>query len=175
VLAGLALAMHASRGESPASELQAIETILAAGAVAGEAATVKQMAARTRLSIQTVRRRLRLRALIAELREAFDQGRLPASVAEAAARLPEAQQQALASHLGEGAGLTLARVREHARRQTSAATAELPDELFVERVAGWQTTVRGHLVAAADAIPDEVDLAPLRQSLEQALAEVERS
>ena len=85
---GLTLALHASRSASPASELEAIETILAIAGADGETATVKQIAAQTGLSVQTVRRRVRLRSLIADLRRAFDEGRIPASVAEAAARLP---------------------------------------------------------------------------------------
>jgi ParB-like chromosome segregation protein Spo0J len=148
VRGGLTLALHASRSPSPASELQAIETILAVAGADGETATVKQIAAQTGLSAQTVRRRLKLRALIADLRQAFDEGLVAASVAEAAARLPELQQQALVRHLGEGVGLTLACVRERSREQSDAATAELPDELFAERAADLQTTVRGHLLAA---------------------------
>jgi hypothetical protein len=104
VRGGLTLALHASRGPSPASELKAIETILAIGGADGETATVGQIAAQTRLSVQAARRRLRVRSLIADLRQAFDEGRTPASVAEATARLSEAQQQALVEHLGEGPG-----------------------------------------------------------------------
>jgi hypothetical protein len=48
----------------------------------------------------------------------------------------------------------------------------LPDELFLERAAGWQTTVRG--LAAAEAIPDETHLAHLRESVDHARAEIER-
>src|SRR5205085_12185476 len=92
---------------------------------------------------------------------AFDQGRIPASVAEAAARLPEAQQRALARDLGEGAGLTLARVRAQSFRRGGAAASELPDDVFAERAAARQRTVRGHLLAATDAIPDEPNLLAL--------------
>jgi hypothetical protein len=141
---GLTLALHATRGPSPAIELEAIETIIGLAGANGETATVKQIAAQTGLSVQTVRRRLRLRSLIAELRQAFDQGRIPASVAEAAARLAEPQQQAIVHHLDDGAGLTLSDVRQQSRRRAETATAELPDELFSERQAPWQTTVRGH-------------------------------
>jgi hypothetical protein len=77
-------------------------------------------------------------------------------------------------HLGEGAGLTLARVREQSRQHTRAAAAELPEGLFAERPTGWRTTVRGHLLAAVDAIPDEPTLAGLRRSLAAVLAEIER-
>ena len=56
--------------------------------------TVKEIAAQTGMSVQTVRRRLRLRSLTPALRAAFDHGRITASVAEAAARLPEPEQRA---------------------------------------------------------------------------------
>jgi ParB-like chromosome segregation protein Spo0J len=174
VRGGLALALHASRSSSPASELEAIETILALRGADSEAGTVKQIAAQTGLSVQTVRRRLRLRSLIAELRQAFDDGRIPASVAEAVARLPEPQQQALVRHLCEGSGLTLVHVREQSRQRAGAATAELPEGLFAERPTAWQTTVRGHLIAAVEAIPDEVDLAGLTGLVDEVLAEIER-
>ena len=121
-----------------------------------------------------MRRRLRLRSLTADLRRAFHEDRIPAGVAEAAARLPEAEQQVLALRLGKGTGLTLGHVREQSRKQTSAATAELADELFVERATTWQTTVRGHLLSAGEAVPDEAPLAALRDSVNTTLAEIER-
>jgi hypothetical protein len=132
VRSGLTLALHASRSPSPASELRAIETILEAANGQEEATTVKQIAAQTGLSVQTVRRRLRLRSLTPGLRDAFDRGELTARVAEAAARLPQAQQQPLQRQLAEGARLTLAHVRGLTREQTSTAGAELPDGLFTD-------------------------------------------
>jgi ParB family transcriptional regulator, chromosome partitioning protein len=83
--AGMVLALHASRSSSPASELQAIEAILAQGNE--EARTIKEIAAQTGMPVQTVRRRLRLRNLIPALRAAFDLGEISVSDAEAAARL----------------------------------------------------------------------------------------
>jgi hypothetical protein len=59
-------------------------------------------AAQTGISLQTVRRRLRLRSLTPILREAFDRGALAARVAEAAARLPGAQQRELEHKLADG-------------------------------------------------------------------------
>ena len=88
VRAALTLALHASRSASPASELQAIEELLAGG---GEAADkVKRIAEETGMPVQTVRRRLRLRALSPALRKAFEAGELAATVAEAAAKLTDA-------------------------------------------------------------------------------------
>src|SRR5581483_3281860 len=60
VRGGLALALHATRGPSPASELHAIEGILGADGAGGEGATIKQVAGQTGISVQTVRRRLKL-------------------------------------------------------------------------------------------------------------------
>jgi hypothetical protein len=155
VRSGLTLALHASRSASPASELQAIESILQADASADEAATVKEIAAQTGISVQTVHRRLRLRSLTAGLRAAFDEGRITAGVAEKAARLSDEQQARLEQQLDERGRLTLADVRDVARNETRAATGGLPDELFTGHEVPWQTTVRGHLTAARDAVPED--------------------
>jgi hypothetical protein len=152
VRSGMALALHAARSASPASELAAIEAILASGEE--EAATVKEIAAQTGMPVQTVRRRLRLRALSAGLREAFDRGEITPSVAEAAAKQPNGVQSALAEKLGTGERLTLGIVRELARGRTRQATIELPKALLSERDAPWRVTVRGHLQAALDAVPE---------------------
>jgi ParB/Sulfiredoxin domain len=152
VRSGLTLALHASRTASPASELQAIETILQAGGAESEAVTVKEIAAQTGMSVQTVRRRLRLRSLTPALRAAFDGGKITASVAEAAARLPEAHQTALEPQLEAGSRLTVSTLRGVSRERTAAATSELPDGLFEEQEVTWQVTVRGLLTAALRAI-----------------------
>jgi ParB-like chromosome segregation protein Spo0J len=172
VQAGLTLALHATRSGSPASELRAIEAIIEHGGGEGEAATVREIAAQTGMSVQTVRRRLRLRGLIPALRVSFEEGRITAAVAEAAARLSEAQQARLAERLRDG-GLSLPDVRELARQGAAAEAAELPHELFGERPVAWQATVRGHLLAAIDALPHEGEAA-IRAPLTQALAELGR-
>jgi ParB-like chromosome segregation protein Spo0J len=151
VPAGMMLALHASRGPSPASELQAIESILAQGDE--EARTIKEVAAQTGMPVQTVRRRLRLRNLIPALRTAFDLGEISVSMAEAAVRLTAEQQAGLDKLLAAGERLTLATIREITRERAETATAELPDGLFVDREAPWQVTVRGHVQAALGAIP----------------------
>ncbi len=74
VWGGLALALHATRGPSPASELRAIEAILCADGADGERASIKEIAGQTGISVQTVRRRLKLRLLKPALRDAFGQG-----------------------------------------------------------------------------------------------------
>ena len=100
----------------------------------------------------------------------FRSGSLSASVAEAIARLPAAQQEALERRLGESGRLRLAEVREAAREQRSTATAELPERLFLDRELPWQVAVRGHLAAALAAIPPGEWDAPLRAAVAEALA-----
>jgi ParB-like chromosome segregation protein Spo0J len=153
VRGGLTLALHATRTASPVSELQAIETILETGGAESEAVTVKEIAAQTGMSVQTVRRRLRLRSLTPALRAAFDEGKIAASLAEAAARLPDVCQQELEGQLEAGNRLSAADVHDVARGRTAAATGELPSGLFAESEVVWQVTVRGHLIAALRAIP----------------------
>jgi ParB-like chromosome segregation protein Spo0J len=174
VRGGLTLALHASRSASPASELQAIETILETGGAESEAVMVKEIAAQTGMSVQTVRRRLRLRSLTPALRAAFDEGKITASLAEAAARLPEACQHELEGQLEAGSRLSAADVRDVARNHTAAAADELPGGLFVEPVAVWQVTVRGHLTAALCAIPADAGYDELQRATHAALDELER-
>jgi ParB-like chromosome segregation protein Spo0J len=172
VRGGLTLALHASRSASPASELRAIESILQADRSADEVIAVKEIAAQTGISVQTVRRRLRIRSLTAGLRAAFEEGRITAGVAEKAARLSDQQQARLEQHLEQAGRLTLAHVRDAARAQASAASALLPDELFTDHHVPWQTSVRGHLTAALDAVPKE-DHAALLEGIAGVLASLE--
>jgi response regulator of citrate/malate metabolism len=72
---------------------RAIETIIVAAGAETESVTVKETAAQTGMSLQTVRRRLRLRTLTPALRAALEEGQIIATVAAAAARLPEARQK----------------------------------------------------------------------------------
>jgi ParB-like chromosome segregation protein Spo0J len=174
VCGGLTLALHATRTASPASELHAIETILGTGGAESEPATVKEIAAQTGMSVQTVRRRLRLRSLTPALRAAFDGGKITASLAEAAARLPDACQRELGGQLETGSRLSAADVRDVARGRTAAATGELPGGLFGESEIAWQVTVRGHLTAALRAIPVEGGHDELERATCDALAQLER-
>jgi ParB-like chromosome segregation protein Spo0J len=166
--AGMTLALHASRSDSPASELAAIEQILAHGGE--EARTVKQIAAQTAMPVQTVRRRLRLRNLTPALRAAFDRGKIPVSVAEAAARLTAEQQANLERLLADGQRATLAIVREIARERTVTAAGALPAGLFEDRQTPWRAIARGHLTAALEAVPTTEPEGTLREALGHALA-----
>jgi hypothetical protein len=174
VRGGLTLALHASRTPSPASELQAIEAVLDAGGADGEAATVKEIAAQTGMSLQTGRRRLRLRSLTPALRAAFDGGKIAASAAEAAARLPEAQQTELERQFDDGGRLRLAEVREVAGERAATAASELPGGRFEEQSVAWQVTVRGHLAAALRAIPIDEGCGALQSVIGDALEVLER-
>jgi ParB-like chromosome segregation protein Spo0J len=175
VRGGLTLALHATRSQSPASELQAIETILEAGGEDHQASTVKEIAAQTGMPVQTVRRRLRLRSLSPGLRRAFDAGQIAATVAEAAARLPADHQAQLEDRVAAGERLTLAEVRDAARAQAQDSGEQLPEVLFADRAAAWQTTVRGHLKAAVQALPTAAKDSPLAHALAEAAAECERA
>jgi ParB-like chromosome segregation protein Spo0J len=174
VRGGLTLALHASRTASPASELQAIETILETSGGESESVTVKAIAAQTGMSVQTVRRRLRLRSLTPALRAAFDEAKITASLAEAAARLPDACQHELEGQLEAGRRLSAADVRDVARGRTVAATGELPAGLFAEPDVVWQVTARGHLIAALSAIPVDGGYDELGRATSAALDELER-
>jgi ParB-like chromosome segregation protein Spo0J len=175
VRGGLTLALHATRSQSPASELQAIETILQAAGEDHQASTVKEIAAQTGMPVQTVRRRLRLRSLSPGLRRAFDAGQIPASVAEAAARLPAEQQALLEDRLAASERLTLAAVRDATRGQAQASGDQLPEALFADRAAAWQTTVRGHLEAAIQALPSAENDSLLARALAAAVEQCERA
>jgi hypothetical protein len=127
------------------------------------------------MSLQTVRRRLRLRSLTPALRAAFDERRISASVAEAAARLPEAQQKALEPQLEAAGRLSLSDVRHVAREHKSTATSEMRGGLFEEQSVAWQVTVRGHLTAALRATPIDRDFDALRGVIGDALEVLEKA
>ena len=172
---GLTLALHAARSASPASELAAIEAILAGRGDEPVATSVKEIAAQTGMPVQTVQRRLRLRHLSMALRRAFDRGEITATVAEAAARLTEEQQAALERTLLEGTRLTVRGVRELTRRQSCAAADELPNGLFVDRDADWRVTVLGHLRAARHALPRADHHGALGRAIADVFDEAERA
>lgn len=58
------------------------------------------------------------------LRAGFGEGKITAAVAEAAARLPEAQQQTLARRLEDAPRLSLAEIGDVAREQTAAGSSK---------------------------------------------------
>jgi hypothetical protein len=90
-------------------------------------------------------------------------------VAEAAARLPAAQQEELERELEGDGRLTLAQVRDVVRDRATTSAGELPDGLFAEQEAPWQVTLRGHLAAALAAIPPGEHHAALAHQLTEVL------
>jgi hypothetical protein len=169
---GLTHALHASRTASRAGELRAIENILRAGA--DEAVTVKEIGAKTGMSVQTVRWRLGLRSLTPVMRARFDEGKITTTVAEAAARLPEAEQMALQPRLEASSRLSVVNVRAVARERTDAVTSELPAGLFEEHETASQVTVREHLTAASAPSQWTGARLSLQRAIGNALAVVER-
>jgi hypothetical protein len=149
VRGGLTLALHASRTTSPASELRAIECILQADGSPDEAMTVKEIAAQTGMSVQTVRRRLRLRTLTAGLRAAFDEGWITSGIAEAAARLSDEQQTRLERELEEEGRLTLAGSRELAAERHQGADADSEPRRLLVGPAGAVRRATGRRVRHA--------------------------
>lgn len=101
-----ALTDHATRRENPAADLAHIEALVARGA--SETAIHKA----TGLAVKTIRARMKLAHLVPALREAFDRGKLPISVAEGCARLTSEAQQALAAKLTAVGRLTQQDVKE---------------------------------------------------------------
>jgi ParB-like chromosome segregation protein Spo0J len=172
---GLTLALHGARSASPASELAAIEAILMGRGDDQLAITVKEIAAQTGISVQTVYRRLRLRRLSSTLRRAFDRGDITTTTAEEAAKLAPEQQDALERALLDGTRLTVQAVRDLVHQQRRRAGGELPSGLFVEREAAWRVTVLGHLRAALEALQSEERNGGLARAIANAYEHAKRA
>lgn len=127
------------RSSNPVQELKAIETLLEA------AGSEKRLAAMVGIPLGTVKRRLKLRALIRELRQAFDRGQLGPAIAEKAAGLKPAAQQRLARKLAARrrkdpkARLTAKDVRGEREVGAQEVSAELSDSLFPDLPEGIST------------------------------------
>jgi hypothetical protein len=166
-MAAVALALHAARRASVATELGLIEQIIAANPEIPEDQLLAQIAAQTTMVRPTIARRLRLRKLIAELRDAFERGEISDSTAEAAARLPDSDQQRLVEALAAGEKVTASTVRAMKSARRSAASAALPGHLFNDPEPPWSVTVSGHIAAAIAATPDGKDTAELANALQR--------
>lgn len=167
-MAAVALALHAARRASIATELGLIEQIIAANPGIPEEDLLAQISQQTTMVRPTITRRLRLRQLIGELRDAFERGAISDSTAEAAARLPESDQQRLADQLAAGEKVTTSTVRAMKSARRSAASAALPAHLFSDPEPPWSATVGGHIAAAIAATPDGQDTVELTQALQRA-------
>jgi ParB/RepB/Spo0J family partition protein len=129
VAAAIALAENNQRRPNPITDLRAIE------ALAREGVPVDAIARDLRLPMGTVRARMRLAALLPELREAVESGRLSPTLAEQAARMDTTRQ-------GELLALLRGRIEE-AESEEQAARARLTahdvrDRLEVVRAANFE-------------------------------------
>lgn len=131
--AAATLVANYHRGANPVQELRAIEQLLE---VAG---SEQRLAAMVGIPLGVVRRRLKLRGLVRDLRAAFDRGQLSAAVAERAATLPVPAQNRLAERLQhaaeEGAPVRLSAKDVRAEREvtTRAVAEELPEAMFPDQ------------------------------------------
>lgn len=120
----VALALNAQRAANPVAELDAIREL------ADQDLSIPEIARLTRVPTQTIKKRLRLGALDERIERGLRAGRVPVSVAEEAAKLPQERQAILAATLEEAERLTLADVREAKAARRAEAAAELPLDLF---------------------------------------------
>lgn len=93
VISAMTLTGNMIRRPNPLAELEAIESLVAAGG--SEQMIAREMS----LSLQTLRARMRLAHLIPELRSALSEGLMAPTVAELAARLDSGRQETLANAL----------------------------------------------------------------------------
>ncbi len=157
----LTLSKNHARSANHASELQALEALMAIRSDA----TDLVLAQATGLAVGTVRARLRLRNLIPTLREAFDEGRIGVAAAEGASRLSKDKQKRLAATLKNNGKLTTTDVAHVRRVVAAAAVAGLPEELFQR---DWATDVRRLLSDAAMVSRDK----DLTERIEKLLADL---
>lgn len=115
---------HALRKDNPAAELRAIEALLA------QMHSESDIARMTGMSVGTIRARLRLASLNADLRAAFDEGSISVSAAEAALKLSAEAQQELAAEFEETGLLTVKSIKDRRRVQRDASVDDLPLDAF---------------------------------------------
>jgi ParB/RepB/Spo0J family partition protein len=111
---------HAQRHANPAAELASIERLLSRGY------DEKKIAAATGMTVGTIRARLKLQSLNAELRDAFDDGKLSLAAAEQLVKLPVDVQTDLAIQYEETGELSVKDIRERRRVQRSQALDATP-------------------------------------------------
>lgn len=167
-MAAIALALHATRAESIATELRLLEQIFDGNPEVPEDELLTQIAKQTTMAHPAITRRLRLRNLIGELRGAVERATISQSTAEAAARLPEDAQQELAERLAAGEKVTAKSVRAMKNAVRTAASAALPGHLFTDQKTPWTATVAGHIASAIAATPDEPDTVEFTDALTHA-------
>jgi ParB/RepB/Spo0J family partition protein len=148
VEAAIATTANAVRSANPENELEAIETLTAAGY------TETQIAAATGLSVQTIRKRARLAVLPTELRQAVRDGKIKAGIAERLTKLPSGQLSAATVMFEEQGTLTGPNLDSLARVQRTAALEGMGAALFPEP-------------AETEAVVDEPDDDPYQDAYRQ--------
>jgi ParB/RepB/Spo0J family partition protein len=145
--AGLSVTLVSNnqRSENPAAELVAVEGLLERGL------TEQQLATTLRIPIARIRKLLGLRTLHPDLRSAFLDGDLAATVAFAAAKLPPGAQENL---------LSAEKVTGHAVREArsvgvgKARGAVLDGVIAATPPTDWREPVAALLTQVLDRIPD---------------------
>jgi ParB/RepB/Spo0J family partition protein len=130
LVAAMALAENTHRAPNPITDLEAIEQM------AREGYSEEQMAHSLRISLNTLRARMRLATLIPALREAVVGGRIALGTASQIARLDRERQRRLLDLLterGEGGRVLATDVRDVLMARQAEAVETLPDSLFPER------------------------------------------
>jgi ParB/RepB/Spo0J family partition protein len=141
------LLLNGMRSDNPITDLEAIESLLLMGA------EDKEIAAATGLSVQTIRRRLRLGALHKVLRDALRKGKITIAAAEKAARLPYPTQETLAKTYDFDGALPVSVVEEALTVRASQIAFEITRALPLVSVdlATWARSAAEAIAKLADA------------------------
>lgn len=124
VASAMSISENVQRSANPLTDLQAIESMVRAGA------SEQDIADQLHLPIGTIRSRMRLASLRPALRSALEQGTMAPSTAERAAGLDSTRQRELERVLTRDGRITAADVSELLRVRTDQMAAELPDSIF---------------------------------------------
>lgn len=132
--AAITLSTNLQRRVNPISELEAIESLMQAGR------TEEEVAEALRVSVTTLRSRLRMASLAEYLREQVRVGALSVTAAALAARLPRGQQNQIRQGLQRGERWTPDRIRSTFLPAEAPEQNRLPlpgNGVNVSSVTGW--------------------------------------
>lgn len=132
--AAITLSTNLQRRVNPISELEAIESLMQAGR------TEEEVAEALRISVTTLRSRLRMASLAEYLREQVRVGALSVTAAALAARLPRGQQNQIRQGLQRGERWTPDRIRSTFLPAEAPEQNRLPlpgNGVNVSSVTGW--------------------------------------
>jgi ParB/RepB/Spo0J family partition protein len=170
VAAAMSISENVQRRPNPLTDLQAIEEMMRQGA------NEQSIAAELHLPVGTIRARLRLQALTADLRQALETGAISPSVAERAARLDSARQMLLVATLVNNGRVTGEDVRQVLRVRAEEQIEALPDEVFTPvrqigiDLASGQDETQVQLIPVPGDIENLVTALPAVQSWASVLA-----